>query len=387
MQTLQHTTREVWLNIGAVMVALVVVHILGRFIFTPLMPYFIDDGLFTLTQSADLASINYLGYLVGALLAVFFATPHWIKKILLANIALNILSTVLQCATAEFYAMMVLRLLNGISNGTVFVLAPALMLEWLHARGKAHLSGLMYFGVSAGLVASGLLVSSTAHVFGGTDRWLPVAVLACLLGVYAIYRLAKVEVHLPVAKSNAMPQPLFDRQSTLLFLAYFGAGLGYILPMTFLPTLAFAINAHEPMNAHLWTMVALACLITTPMWNKLGAVIGDKKAIIISYMVQALGVGLLLVLPNIWGLILCAVGVGGGFLGSVMCTQRYARALQPSQGVKLSAVLITIYAGAQLVAPLAAKGLMSVGVSLFATFALGFVAFVWSLVMMVLIKD
>lgn len=387
MQTLQHTTREVWLNIGAVMVALVVVHILGRFIFTPLMPYFIDDGLFTLAQSADLASINYLGYLVGALLAVFFATPHWIKKILLANIALNILSTVLQCATTEFYAMMLLRLLNGVSNGTVFVLAPALMLEWLHARGKAHLSGLMYFGVSAGLMASGLLTSSTAHAFSGSDRWLPVAALACLLGAYAMYRLAKVEVHLPVAKSNVAPQPLFDRQSTLLFLAYLGAGFGYILPMTFLPTLAFAINAHEPLNAHLWTMVALSCLITTPLWNKLGAVIGDKKAIIISYWVQAFGVGMLLLLPNIWGLILCAVGVGGGFLGSVMCTQRYARALQPSQGVKLSAVLITIYAGAQLVAPLAAKGLMSAGVSLFATFVLGFVAFIWSFVMMVLIKD
>lgn len=387
MQTKQTTTQEVWLNLGAVMIALVVVHILGRFIFTPLMPYFIDDGLFTLAQSTDLASINYLGYLIGALLAVFFATPTLIKKLLLANIILNVISTVLQYFSSDFMVMMGLRLVNGISNGTVFVLAPALMLEWLHARGRAHLSGLMYFGVSAGLLASGVLASSTAELFHGSGRWLPVAVLACVLGSYAVYRLAKVEVNLPTPKSSDTAPPLFDRQSTLLFLAYLGAGLGYILPMTFLPTLAFSLNAHEPLNAHLWTLVAVACLVTTPLWNKLGAMIGDKRAIILSYVVQALGVGILLLVPNIWGLIACAVGVGGGFLGSVMCTQRYARALQPSQGVKLSAVLITIYAGAQLVAPLLAKWLMSMGASLLLTFVVGLVAFVWSLVMMVLIKD
>ncbi len=236
----QNDTKEVWLNITAVIIALMVVHILGRFIFTPLMPYFIHDGLFTLTQSTDLASINYLGYLVGALLAVFFATPKWIKKMLLANIAINVISTLLQCFTTEFAVMMGLRLVNGISNGVVFVLAPALMLEWLHAWGKSHLSGLMYFGVSAGLLVSGVLVSMTADDFRGANRWLPVAMLAVVLGVYALARLGRVSVDLPAPKTKTDAAPLFDRKSTLLFLAYLGAGFGYILPMTFLPTLAYA---------------------------------------------------------------------------------------------------------------------------------------------------
>lgn len=172
--------REVWLNVLAVIAALAVVHILGRFIFTPLMPYFINDGLFDLTQATDLASMNYLGYLVGAWLAIFAATPKFIKKILIFNIIINILSTLWQATATDFHLLLALRLINGVSNGVVFVLAPAFMLEWLYAQGKAHLSGLMYFGVSAGLVLSGLLVHLTAPYFDGADRWLPVAVNAMI---------------------------------------------------------------------------------------------------------------------------------------------------------------------------------------------------------------
>ncbi len=384
---MQTAPREVWLNITAVVMALVVVHILGRFIFTPLMPYFIQEGVFNLSQATDLASVNYLGYLIGALLAVVSATPKLFKKMLLIMLMLNIITTIGQCFSADFWVVLMLRLVNGISNGAVFVLAPALMLEWLHARNKAHLSGLVYFGVSAGLVLSGFLVSATAAQFSGVGRWIPVAALSVMLGAFAMYRLATIQVSLPVTKNAHGDTPLFDKSSTLLFLAYLGAGFGYILPMTFLPTLAYQLDANEPLNAHIWMAVATACVLTTSFWNKLGATIGDRRAILASYGVQALGVLALLISPNSWGLFVCAVGVGGGFLGSVMCTQRYARALQPTQGVKLSAVLITIYAGAQLLAPILAKWWIGMGASLLMTFALGLVAFVWSLVMMLLIQE
>lgn len=219
--------REVWLNVLAVIAALAVVHILGRFIFTPLMPYFIKDGLFDLTQATDLASMNYLGYLVGAWLAIFAATPKFIKKILIFNIIINILSTLWQVTATDFHLLLALRLINGISNGVVFVLAPAFMLEWLYSQGKAHLSGLMYFGVSAGLVLSGFLVHFSAPYFDGADRWLPVAALSVILGVFCVYRLARVQVHLPQVIDNKQKLPLLDGQSTFLFLAYLGACFGF----------------------------------------------------------------------------------------------------------------------------------------------------------------
>ena len=44
---------------------LLTVHTLGRFIYTPLLPWLVEDGLLTLRQGADIASWNYLGYLFG----------------------------------------------------------------------------------------------------------------------------------------------------------------------------------------------------------------------------------------------------------------------------------------------------------------------------------
>lgn len=384
---MQGTQQSVWLNIGAIMLSLVVVHILGRFIFTPLIPYFIQDGLFTVAQATDLASINYLGYLIGAWLAIFSAKPTYLKKVLLIHLVLNIATTIGQCFTIDFTTIFVLRLINGISNGVVFVLAPALMLEWLHTQNKAHLSGLVYFGVSAGLVLSGFLVSKTADFFVLAERWIPAAVLSVVLGVFALYRIQAISVDFEPQNPNTQSPPLLNKNSALLFLAYFGAGFGYILPMTFLPTLAYQINKNEPYNVHLWTLAALACLCTTSLWNTLGAKWGDKFAIILSYVVQALGIVALFVLPGIWGLIGCALGVGGGFLGSVMCTQRYARALNPSQGIRLSAALITVYAVAQLAAPMLTKILMGMGMQLFTAFWMGLIAFVWSIVAMCAIRQ
>ena len=44
---------------------LLVVHGLGRFIFTPLLPLLVSDGQFSTGQGASLATWNYIGYLLG----------------------------------------------------------------------------------------------------------------------------------------------------------------------------------------------------------------------------------------------------------------------------------------------------------------------------------
>ncbi|MBC7648292.1 MAG: YbfB/YjiJ family MFS transporter, partial [Vitreoscilla sp.] len=44
---------------------------IGRFAFTPLLPMMLADGVVDLPEASYLASANYLGYLVGALLCTF----------------------------------------------------------------------------------------------------------------------------------------------------------------------------------------------------------------------------------------------------------------------------------------------------------------------------
>lgn len=50
------------------MISLAVAMGIGRFAFTPLLPMMLSDGVIDLPAASWLASANYLGYLVGALL-------------------------------------------------------------------------------------------------------------------------------------------------------------------------------------------------------------------------------------------------------------------------------------------------------------------------------
>lgn len=368
--------------LAAGIAALAVVHALGRFSFTPLLPYFIQDNMLTITQGADLATVNYVGYLVGALIAVRYSGPKFIKKYLLIGLLGNAFITLIQCFSPQFEWLLILRLFNGITNGIVFVLAPALLLEWLIMHNKAHLSGLVYFGVGIGLLVGGVLVDSTASFFKAEYRWIPIAVVSLFLAIYSSIRFFALNVQ-PVAytgTTNKGKAKLFDRRSTPLFLSYIGAGLGYILPMTFLPTLAHdTLTADSLLVKNVWVITSISSLLFIPLWNGLGHRFGDRISLIYTYVLQGLGVAAILFLPSAAGVLVCAVLIGGSFLGSVMCTQRLARYFQPHQGPRLSAALIAIYAGSQLIGPWLAKLWIQQGGTLQQSFAVGLGAFIWGL--------
>ncbi len=363
--------------------ALVVVHALGRFAFTPLLPWLIADQQLSLEQGARLATWNYAGYLAGALAAVQLHTPARIRRALPLALLGNALCTLAQGFTEHYTALVVLRLLNGLSNGLVFVLAPALVLEWLVRRQRADLSGLVYLGFATGLLVSNGLANLPATHLQGAARWWPMAALALPLALASARFLYRLPLEpLPGGPAPASPSAatrLLGPDSIPLFLAYAGAGLGYILPVTFLPTLASELlPAGDPLITSAWQWAALACMAGIPLWNHLGARLGDRTALCATYALQALGAAAPLLWPDQTGILLCALLVGGTFAGSVLLTQRLARHLRPHQGPRLSAALIALYGSAQLAGPWLAGYWLARGGSLAQSFALGAAALLWA---------
>lgn len=362
---------------------LLVVHTLGRFIYTPLLPFLVADGLLTLQQGADVASWNYLGYLLGALLAMRWHRVAQIHRVLPWALAINVLSTLLQTQTETVEALSALRLLNGITNGIVFVQAPSLILEWLARHGRATASGLVYLGVGAGLLVSSTLVAVPAQWLVGADRWWPAFLLSVPLAWWGWRQLAALDIPAPVSTAMdgvAVSTRLFDRASTPLFLSYAGAGLGYILPLTFLPMLAsLQLEPGDFLVDGSWLLVALATLPAPWVWNKLGARIGDALALRLNYIIQLLGVLAVLLLPATWGIVLCALLVGGTFLGTVLLTQRLARTLHPHQGPRLSAGLVALYGFTQLAGPWLTSQWLAANGTLQGAFWLGAGALLWGL--------
>ncbi|OMG63751.1 MFS transporter [Stutzerimonas balearica] len=372
---------------GAIL--LLVVHGLGRFVYTPLLPWLVEDGLLTIQQGASIASWNYLGYLIGALLALRWHSVAQIRRSLPWALLLHVLSSLLQTQADSADALAALRLANGIANGLVFVQGPSLILEWLARQQRASSSGLVYLGVCVGLILSSLLVSLSDGLLSGADRWWPAAVLSVPLAWWGWRQLARLDMpdQAPQTTSHASPSGrLLDRSSTPLFLSYAGAGMGYILPMTFLPMVArLQVEPGDFLIDSSWLVVAVATLPSPWLWNRLGVRLGDDIALRLSYLAQLIGVLAALLLPGALGILLCAVLVGGTFLGTVLLTQRLARTLHPHQGPRLSAALIALYSLTQLAAPWLTSLWVGQGGSLHSAFWLGAGALLWGLLWMLMV--
>jgi predicted MFS family arabinose efflux permease len=368
---------------------LLVVHGLGRFVYTPLLPWLVEDGVLTVQQGASIASWNYLGYLVGALLALRWHGVAQIRRSLPWALVLHVVTTLAQTQAESTEALSALRLLNGISNGLVFVQAPSLILEWLARHRRASSSGLVYLGVCVGLIVSSFMVSLSNGVLEGAERWWPAALLSIPLAWWGWRQLASLDMP-PEEATTDTAQPrsgrLLDRASTPLFLSYAGAGMGYILPMTFLPMVArLQVEPNDILVESSWLVVAIATLPSPWLWNRLGALLGDTLALRFSYLTQLTGVLAALLLPGATGILLCAVLVGGTFLGTVLLTQRLARSLHPHQGPRLSAALIALYSLTQLAGPWLTGVWLTMGGSLHSAFWLGAGALLWGLIWMLLV--
>src|SRR5699024_7292748 len=116
-------------------IVLLVVHTLGRFIYTPMLPLLIADGVLTVQQGADIATWNYIGYLIGAMLAIRLSSVTQIQRALPWALLLHVVSTFFQTQAEGFTLLAFLRLLNGIMKGVLIVQGHELTLEWLVLQG------------------------------------------------------------------------------------------------------------------------------------------------------------------------------------------------------------------------------------------------------------
>jgi predicted MFS family arabinose efflux permease len=378
------TPRELFTVLSAGAIILLVVHGLGRFIYTPLLPYLITDGQMTASEGAAVATWNYLGYLMGAMLAIRWHRPDQIRTLLPISLVVHVITTLIVTQTDNLTAISTSRWINGIANGMVFVHVPSLTLEWLVLRNRSSTSGLMYIGVGLGLLVSSGLVAGSATWLTGAERWWPAALLSIPLAWWSVAKLIKLDVPdwpRDEAGKTIASTPLIDRASAPLFLSYAGAGLGYILPMTFLPLLAALElpKAHWLLNGT-WLIVAIATIFSSWLWNKLGAMFGDLPALKLNFVIQLLGVLAAVLWPNALGLILCAILVGSTFLGTVLLTLRIVRAIHPHQGPRLSAAMVALYGFTQMAGPWLTKQWLDAGGTLVSAFSIGVGALAFGLV-------
>ncbi len=336
------------------MSALAIVMGIGRFAYTPILPYLQDFVHLSSGTAGYLASSNYLGYLLGALFAGIFRWKGGKTFPLRIFLALNILTTVAMGLTDHLPLWFILRFLSGLSSGVVFVLASSLTLDVLARAGKPVWAGSFYSGVGIGIFFTGLLVPWLNHYFGWQGTWIGVGLLSFFLSPFTIGWLRE-----DLSPQREGPPP--DRLSTSLpgknkilpwlVAAYGCEGMGYIVSGTFLVALVREIPSlnHDP--ALSWVIVGLAAIPSSVLLAQAAAKWGDLNVLQTAYFLQMIGVILPTLLYNSYGALAGSLLFGGTFMGITTLAVSAGRRMASRESSKVIGLLTFVYGVGQMAGP------------------------------------
>lgn len=346
------------------MVSLAVAMGIGRFAFTPLLPMMLADGVVDLPGASWLASANYLGYLLGALLCTF--QPWFWRRLpglpplnspalVRAGLAATALLT-LGMALQSPGLWPLLRFAAGMASAVVFLYTSGWCLAQL-ARGDATaLGGLMYAGPGAGIVASGLLAGAMVHWHqSAAAGWLLFGVLAALLSALVWPVFARDDPAGPAATPTAAPATSVSAgggaEMALLALAYGLAGFGYIITATFLPVIARQALPGSPWLDLFWPVFGAAVIAGALLSTRIRFA-GDLRYLLAAcYVMQSAGVAVSTFKPTLAGFIAGSLLLGLPFTTITFFAMREARRLRPVSPTGLMGLLTAMYGVGQIAGP------------------------------------
>lgn len=363
-----------WRYAAAGLVSLAVAMGIGRFAFTPLLPMMLADGVLDLATASWLASANYLGYLVGALLCTLqpwiwrrlpqlppLRGPAWVRGGLVTT---ALLTTAMSLHWSAAWPL--LRFAAGVTSAVVFVYTSGFCLTQLARLNVPAMGALIYTGPGAGIVLSGLAASGMVALhWSAATGWLLFGVLAAVLTalVWPVFR-ADAVAAAPAAAAAAQPVAAVPQhhagELTLLALGYGLAGFGYIITATFLPVIARAALPGSHWLDLFWPLFGCGVIAGALLASRIQAVRDLRWWLAGCYAVQALGVACSLVWPTLAGFALGSLLLGLPFTAITFFAMQEVRRLRsPAQVPSTMGLLTALYGLGQIVGPPLAAALLA----------------------------
>ena len=357
-----------WTIALAGMVSLGVAMGIGRFAFTPILPMMLADGVLDLPAASWLASANYLGYLVGALLCML--QPWlWTRFTCLPALAYwqlvrggLLLTGVLTLAMAwlDAPAWPLLRFLAGVTSGVVFVYTSGWCLSRLASLGVPAMGGFIYMGPGAGIALSGLAASGmVAWHWTAVSAWLVFGVLAFGLAALAwrflrggderLQPLAARTQRLPGAQDAAVGHGAAE--IFLLTLAYGLAGFGYIITATFLPVIARSALPGSHWLDLFWPLFGAGVMLGAWLATRLRSVADYRWLLLGGYLIQALAIAISVWSPSLAGFAIGSLLLGVPFTAITFFAMQEVRRLKPEAAASFMGLMTATYGTGQIVGP------------------------------------
>jgi len=322
---------------------------IGRFLYTPILPWMVEALGLTKAQAGLIASANYGGYLAGALLAATPLVAGSRRAWFVGALAASALSTAAMALASSMAAFLLLRFAGGVASAFVLVFASALVLDRLAGEARPWLSSLYFGGVGVGIAFSALMVAGLAAL--GQDwraLWLGG-------GIAALVALALVPGLVPNRVELPLPPPrergALDRALVALVIAYGLFGFGYVITATFVIDIVRASPESRMLETMVWLVVGLAGIPSVWGWTRAAQRIGIYRAFAIACWTLAAGVGASVLWHTSAGLLLAGALLGGTIMGITALGLMGARRLARGDPRRMLALITASFGLGQIAGP------------------------------------
>ena len=285
---------------------------IGRFSYTPILPYMISELNLTTTEAGLIASSNYLGYLLGSLIPIFPQFPKNIRSIFIYSIFISIISLFAMGLTNTFEVFILIRFIHGIFSAFVLILGTSLIVSHVQKKGKIFLGTAHFSGVGLGMALSAIVVSYLGFLnFTWDELWFSIGILAIMLSFQIIKftPIQKAEV-----KYNFKSKNKTSLGFSLITISYGLYGFGYVAFGTFISTMSRLTPGLEKTEPYVWFVVGVTGIPSVFFWNWFGSKIGNDIGLFLANLILGLGVLFSVLINNEFGIFISCILFGLSFV-------------------------------------------------------------------------
>lgn len=199
-----------------------------RFSYTALMPIMIVQYGWTHDFASFLGSANLLGYLLGALLALFNIKEKSIPILIVSSAVVGSLS-LLCCALIDMPLVWFVfwRTISGVAGGLLMILAPSFAMKNIAMSQRLKVNFLGFSGIGVGVLSATIIIPLLKNM-PVQYVWSIFAALS-IFGSLVLFQLLKHQPQQSVQTTSQIPQSIkHSRLGVVIIIAYMCSAFAYI---------------------------------------------------------------------------------------------------------------------------------------------------------------
>ncbi len=335
------------------LVAMAVAMGLGRFVYTPLLPDLMQGLGLNPADAGFIASANYVGYLLGAVLAAYGWAAGIERRVFVGGL---VATTVLLAAIPlvdGVLALAAIRFAAGIASAFSMIFVSTIIFSHFDVAGRHDLQAVHFSGVGIGMIISAILLMILLRA----DAHWPVGWYASALLAAAGALVATVLVRAdPAHSANGRKEPplVWDRPLLLISAAYGLFGIGYIVTATFLVAIVRGGAGQSPLEGWVWMATGIAATFSLVLWAPFRRHFSLFAAFSAGCVVEAAGVAASVLVPLPIGPFVGGALLGATFIAITAYGLQAGRLLAGRSPRRALAIMTACFGTGQIIGPIVA---------------------------------